>query len=168
MESMPGGSAPQPAAPAGQPRSIALAVKLMYVGAALSLLGILVTLFMRDTIREAVEKASADASTPMTQSQMDGAVAIAIGFSVVVGLIGVALWLWMAWANGRGRSWARIVATVLFVLSVLSSLGSLVQRPPALSLAATFISLVLGAFTLVLLWRLESSRWYEAQSAPRY
>jgi len=33
---------------------------------------------------------------------------------VVFSLAWVALWLWMARANGRGRSWARIVSTVLF------------------------------------------------------
>jgi len=33
---------------------------------------------------------------------------------VVFSLAWVALWLWMARANGRGRGWARIVSTVLF------------------------------------------------------
>ena len=38
---------------------------------------------------------------------------------IVVGLVGIALWLWMARANGQGRNWARILSTVLFVLATL-------------------------------------------------
>ncbi|GAB3442491.1 hypothetical protein GCM10027517_19640 [Phycicoccus ginsengisoli] len=168
MGSMPTPGAPPQAAAVSRPASIATAVKLMYVGAALSLLGILFTVVMRSTIRDAVEKASADSGTSMTASQVDSAVSLAIGFSVVVGLIGVALWLWMASANGKGRKWARIVATVFFGLSVLSTLGSLVQHPPVLSLVVSLVSLALGAYIIYLLYRPESTQYYEAQSAPRY
>ena len=165
---MPGYEAPTARGPVSQPASIALAVKLMYVGAALSLLGIIVTFLSRDTIRDSVEKASRDATKPMTSDQMDAAVALGVGFGVVLGLIGVALWLWMAVANGRGRKWARVVATVFFGLSVLSLLGSLVQKPPVLSLVLGLVSLLLGAYIIVLLYKRESTEYYEAQSAPRF
>ena len=39
-------------------------------------------------------------------------------------LIGVLLWVWMAWANNKGRNWARIVASVLFGLNTISLLLS--------------------------------------------
>ena len=165
---MPGYEAPTARGPVSQPASIALAVKLMYVGAALSLLGIIVTFLSRDTIRDSVEKASRDATKPMTSDQMDAAVALGVGFGVVLGLIGVALWLWMAAVNGRGRKWGRVVATVFFGLSVLSLLGSLVQKPPVLSLVLGLVSLLLGAYIIVLLYKRESTEYYEAQSAPRY
>jgi hypothetical protein len=167
MESMPGYQAPGASAPVAQPSSIATAVKLMYAGAALSVLGILSTFLFRDTIRDAVEKASNDAATKMTSTEIDAAVSLAIGFGVVAGLIGVALWLWMASANGKGRKWARIVATVLFGLSVLSTLGSLVQHPPVISLVISIVSLLLGAYIIFLLYRPESTQYYNAQSAPR-
>jgi len=165
---MPGYEAPTARGPVSQPASIALAVKLMYVGAALSLLGIIVTFLSRDTIRDSVEKASRDATKPMTSDQMDAAVALGVGFGIVLGLIGVALWLWMAVVNGRGRKWARVVATVFFGLSVLSLLGSLVQKPPVLSLVLGLVSLLLGAYIIVLLYKRESTEYYEAQSAPRF
>lgn len=167
MQSMSGGT-PPPAGPVSQPRSIANAVKLMYVGAALSVVGILITLFMRDTIREQVEKGAADAGRDMSPSDVDAAVAVAVGFSVVVGLLGVGLWLWMAWANGRGKKWARIVATVFFALSLVSFLLSLLQSPPPLSLVSSIVSVLLGATIIYLLYRPESTQYYEAQSAPRY
>lgn len=158
---------PQQGQPVSRPASIAMAVKLMYVGAALSLIGLLSTVLMRDTIRTAVEKASNTSAKPMTSAEIDAAVNIAIGFGIFAGLVGVALWLWMASVNGKGRSWARIVATVFFGLSVLSTLSSLLQHPPALSLIVTLIGLLLGAYIIFLLYRPESSAYYAAQSAPR-
>jgi len=51
---------------------------------------------------------------------------------VVFGLAGVALWVWMARANGRGRSWARVVAMVLFGLATLTlANGLLLPGRPA-------------------------------------
>ena len=165
---MPGYEAPGARGPVAQPASIALAVKLMYAGAALSVLGIIVTFLSRDAIRDTVEKSSTNSATPMTSDQVDAAVSLAIGLSIFSGLIGVGLWLWMAAANGRGRKWARVVATVFFGLSVLFTLGSLVQKPPVLSLLLGLVSLLLGAYIIVLLYKRESTEYYEAQSAPRY
>ncbi|QGN58954.1 hypothetical protein [Nostocoides sp. HKS02] len=167
MESMPGYQAPVAGAPVAQPASIAMAVKLMYVGAALSLVGLLSTFLMRGTIRDAVQKASDTSTTHLTSSQVDAAVGVAVGLGVVSGLVGVALWLWMAAANGKGRKWARILATIFFACSVLSTLGSLAQHPPVLSLVVSIISLVLGAYIIYLLYRPESTQYYAAQSAPR-
>ena len=44
---------------------------------------------------------------------------------VVVGLIGIALWIWMAQMNKRGRNWARITSTVFFALDTLGAIGGL-------------------------------------------
>jgi hypothetical protein len=167
MQPMPS-SAPPPAPEVSQPASIAMAVKLMYVGAALAVLGILFTVFMRDSIHDAVVKSAQNSGTTMTSSEIDAAVGVAVGVSVVVGLIGVGLWLWMASANGKGRKWARIVATVFFGLYVLSTLGSLFQHPPVLSLVDGIVTLLLGAYIIYLLYRPESTQYYEAQSAPKY
>ena len=132
------------------------------------MLGILSTFLFRDTIRDAVEKANNEAASKMTSTEIDAAVSLAIGFGVVRRTHRRrALWLWMASANGKGRKWARIVATVLFGLSVLSTLGSLVQHPPALSLVISIVSLLLGAYIIFLLYRPESTQYYDAQSAPR-
>ena len=39
-------------------------------------------------------------------------------------MIGIALWLWMARANGQGRNWARILSTVLFGVATLQLTGT--------------------------------------------
>lgn len=169
LGSMPAPGQPPAAAPVARPASIATAVKLMYVGALLSLVSGITAFTMTDAIREQVEKAAADAGTDMTATEIDGLVAITLGVGIVTGLVGAGLWLLMAWANGKGRSWARIVATVLFALSALSFLLGLVQgTQPAAALALSVVTTLVGAVVVLLLWKKESSAYYRAQSAPRY
>ena len=104
----------------------------------------------------------------LTASQVDSAVSVAIVIAVVVGLVSVGLWLWMASANGKGRSWARIVATVLGALSVLSLLSSVAQgQMTTLNLVVSLVSLALAVAILVLLWRKESSAYYDAVKAQQ-
>lgn len=171
MPPMPGampagaGGAPMPSAP---PAAISQAVMLMRVGAVLSVIGGLLALFMRDTLRDLVNEQVSKQRTPMSAGDVDVLVNVALVSAVVTGLLGAALWLWMAWANGKGRSWARIVATILFAFSVLSLLGSLIQTSPAASRLVSVVEVLLGAYIIFLLYRRESSEYYRARSAPRY
>ena len=66
---------------------------------------------------------------------------------IVGGLIGVALWILMAVFNGRGASWARIVATVLGGISVLSAVSLFVQTVPAFTLVVGILQVVLAIVT---------------------
>jgi hypothetical protein len=144
-----------------QPSSIRLAVRLMLVGAALSAIGVLLTFTQTDAIREAVE----ESDDSLTESQIDTAVSVGVAFAVVTGLIGVGLWVWMSVANGQGKSWARVVATVLGGLNVLGTLFSLVGAgSTALSVALGIVGVVLAAVILVLLYRPDASRYYELKS----
>ena len=71
----------------------------------------------------------------------------------------------MAVTNGQGKSWARVVATVLGGLNVLGTLLTLApaaRRP--LTLVTSLLSLALAAVILWLLYRPESTRYYEAMS----
>jgi hypothetical protein len=141
----------------------------MYAGAALSLVGLLLTPMTADAIRTQIEDAMAGQDATMTPSQIDGFVTFAIALGVVFGLLGVGLWLLMAWANGKGRSWARIVATVLFALNAVSLLTSLPQLGSApLPVALSALTVLVGGAAVYFLWRKESSDWFRAQSAPRY
>ena len=65
--------------------------------------------------------------------------------------------------------WARVVATVLGALTVLSPVSSVAQgQMTTLNLIVSLISLVLAIAVLVLLWRKESSAYYEAVKAQRH
>jgi hypothetical protein len=154
--------APAPQAPS-RPATIATAVKLMYVGAALTAIGMLLTFLQVDAIRDSIE----DSDSSLSDSEVDSLVAGSIAFIVVVSLITIGLWLWMASANGNGRSWARIVATVLGGLNILwTLLGFVGGNLTPLSLVVSLINLALAGYILYLLWRPESTHFYEANS-PR-
>lgn len=143
------------------PQSILNAVRLMYVGAGLSLLGLLFTLASTDSIRDAVE----DSDTGLSASEVDAAVNLAIGVGVVVALLGVALWLWMAAKNKQGRSWARTVATILGGLNILFTLFSVLGGNAAgLSLIVNVVTIALAAVILWFLYRPESSEYYASVS----
>ncbi|WP_026877515.1 hypothetical protein [Jiangella gansuensis] len=144
------------------PQPILTAAKLMYVGAALSALLLLFTFLSRGAIRDAVE----DSDTGLSADEVDAAVNLTIGIGVVVGLIGIGLWLWMAAANKAGKSWARVVATILGGLNILFTLFSL-SGGGGLNLIVNVLQIALAAYILYLLYRPESSQYYAAVSGSR-
>lgn len=91
------------APPTEQPPSIRTAVMLMRVGAVLSAVYLVATLIfigsLRDDMRAQLQKSDAD----YTQSQLDTALSVYVGTLVILGLIVIALWLWMASRTGRAR-----------------------------------------------------------------
>jgi hypothetical protein len=81
------------------------------------------------TVRAAVRLMYAGAAVSTVEQIMEAALNGGLVFSLVVG---VSPWLWMAWASGQGRDWARILSTVLFVLAMLE-LPSVLTQPLILS-----------------------------------
>ncbi|WP_028050791.1 hypothetical protein [Cellulomonas sp. URHD0024] len=151
---------PQAQEPVERPSSLTRAVQLMYVGAALSLLGIVVSWATKSQLHDKV----AAAGPALTADEVDTAVTAGLVFATVLGLVAVIVWLWMAAANGAGRSWARIVSTVLGALSVVGTLLSL-SNSAGPAIALQLVSVVLAVVILVLLWRPASSAYYQARSA---
>jgi hypothetical protein len=138
-------------------------MQLMLVGAVLTALGIIASLVQIDSIRDAIR----DADESLTESELDAAVATAVAFSVVIGVVGVGLWLWMRHTNGQGKSWARVVATILGLLNIVFTLmGMAGDGSTALSVGISLVSVVLAAVILYFLWQPDSSRYYEAMSRP--
>ncbi len=151
-----------------QPQPIKQAVMLMRVGAVLSVLSLIAALATIGSIKDMVRQAGVDSGTPMSESTVNTAATAGLVAAVIFGLLGAGLWLWMASANGKGKKWARIVATVFFVVSVLSIVSNLAQgRTPALSLILGLVSLVLGAYIIFLLYKKESTAFYDGMAAAR-
>lgn len=146
-----------------QPASMRLAVRLMLAGAAVSLVSLVVSLVTLGSLKSQVRDQLEQRGQQVSQSTLDSAYGFAIGFVVVAGLISVGLWLWMAWKNGQGRGWARIVATVLAVFNLPSTLFAVASgnATPTASILSV-INLILAIVIVVLLWRKESSAFYAA------
>lgn len=142
------------------PPSIRTAVKLMYVGAALSALEFIVGLATVGSLKKDIVKAS---TKHLTAAQLHTAEVVGITTIVILGLIGIGLWLWMARANGAGKSWARIVAAVLFALNTLGLLSAVARPNAAGTKIFDVLGWLVGLGVTVFLWRRDSSEYY-AQS----
>jgi hypothetical protein len=104
-------------------RSTHLAVRLMVLGAAVELAVSLMVWATSDDVRAVIVARNPSYTASQWHAEVDGSLdplAIATGAFVVV-------WLWMAWANGRGRRWAKIVFALLFVETTVSLLHGLYQ-----------------------------------------
>jgi hypothetical protein len=131
----------------------------MYLGAALSLVNIVLTVLQRNAIRAQLAEAGR-----LSAEALDAATTATIVLGAVVGLAAAGLWVLNAVYNARGRTWARVLSTVLGGLAVVFALASLSQPESGLSRLLTFVELLLAAVVLVLIWRPESSRYYLARS----
>ncbi len=105
----------EPERPAAPP-TVQNAVKLMYAGAAVSTVSLIVSLVDIGGTKSAIRKARPS----LTVAQVNQLNTFIISLAIVSGLVGIALWLWMARANGQGRNWARILSTVLFGLAAFA------------------------------------------------
>lgn len=143
------------------PQTIQNAVKLMYAGAALSGVGLVINLVTIGSLKSAIKAAD----PRFTTTQVHAAETVAIAGAVVGGLIAIGLWLWMASANGRGRSWARIVATVLFAINTLDLLATVTRPHAATGLIFSLLIWLVGLGATVLIWNRESGAFYNQQMA---
>ena len=155
------GQAPEPARPA--PPSVVMAVRLMYAGAVVSAVSLVVGLATVGSVRTALHKSRPS----LTPAQLHDLQTIVVVGSIAIGLISIGLWVWMALMNKAGKSWARIVATVLFGLDTLFLLLGVARAGAAASSLVSILIWLIGLGAVILLWRKDSSEYITAQSAPR-
>ena len=157
---------PEPPLPqAGPPpQSIRTAVLFMYAGAAMNAVEIVLGLITIGSLKSIIRSRYPNYSASQIHAaQIAGVVGI-----VVVGAIAIGLWLWMAWANGRGRSWARIVASVLFGLNTISLLSQIARPHAVIVLLFEVLVWLAGLGAIFFLWQRESSAYFQASSGrPR-
>jgi len=91
------------------PRSVRNAVRLMYVGAVLTLAVVVTVLVTLGGVRSAAAHDLAAAQWPTVMLTQ-------VGFWLASAPIGAGVWLWLAWANGRGYHWARPAFAAFLVL----------------------------------------------------
>jgi hypothetical protein len=106
-----------------------------------------------------------------TSNQLTGDIVQIILLTIVY----CALWVLMARMNRSGRTWARIVASVLFALSTFSlysSVNSLhggqtVRVVDIVSFLLVVAEWLCGLGAVALLWRAESTAYFKSNSALR-
>ena len=153
------GKTVEPERPAAPP-TVQNAVKLMYAGAAVSTVSLIVSLVDIGGTKPAIRKARPS----LTVAQVNQLNTFIISLAIISGVVGIALWLWMARANGQGRSWARILSTVLFGLATLDLFGVVSQPKTLLGLVFPVLTWLLGLGAVVLLWRKQSSEFFQPRA----
>jgi len=176
-------SSGQPAEPLRPPAPapVRTAVKLMYACAAVNAVTVIISLALIPAIKAALRTANPS----LTAAQLSD-VNTLITLVIVSGLVVIALWLWMARADGQGRTWARILSTVLFGLATLEPISVRPQYPgdylgrfviggqvysvihsgfgvTVLGLIVPMLTWLAGLAAVWLLWRPESSAFFEPQ-----
>jgi hypothetical protein len=141
-----------PAAP--QPGTVRGAVRLMLAGAVAELAALITIVVTIGNVHAAVlARDPANWHGTLVHLTIDEvALPLAIG-----------LWLWLAWANGRGQDWARMVSSACFGLATLSMLGVLSQGAAAIAPADVIAAAVvwaLGLASVVLIFTPASNPYY--------
>ena len=171
---------PQPAQPPppppprrSAPAPVRTAVKLMYAGAAVSAVELIIGLALIIVDITAAARGRFLGHS-LTAPQMRPLI---ITVWIVFGLVVIALWLWMARADGQGRNWARILSAVLFGLATLQLRGDFTQPAShpgsgvtVLYYASTalFVAVwLVGGAAVWLLWRPASSMFFKPRGFPQ-
>jgi hypothetical protein len=149
------GQTPEPQRPPA-PNSVQTAVKLMYAGAALTFVDLVVNLAAIGSLKTAIKKAYPHYTPSQVHAAEVGLIAINTLFSVIA----IGLFLWMARASAVGHSYARIVGTVLFGLNTLLLLLSMARPHASLGLVFNLLVWLAGLGAVIMLWRRESSDYF--------
>ena len=153
------------------PRTVLSAVRLMYLGAVAEfavLVSVLVTAgSISSAARSAVLRAAgAHASLPVTQqllARVTTTVDAELTADVVITLLAIFGWLFLAWANGKGSPYARVGAIIACAFYATALTGGLLDGDATYALVATMASsavLVIGIASVVLLVMKQSWPYY--------
>ena len=127
-------------------RTVRAAVKLMYAGAVVSTVNLVILL----AVIADIKIYHAVLGYHLTAAQVSHVNTRFITTFIVLCVVPIALWLWMARACGRGRNWARIVSTVLFGLATLNLTSVFSWLPAGIHL--TLVPEAYGPTLPVLYW----------------
>jgi hypothetical protein len=148
------------------PGPVRKSVRLMLGGALVTALSSLFSIFSVIAIPTLLNNGKQP-----TSSQITGYIVQ----TVVLTFVFCGLWVLMARKNREGRSWARIVATVLFALSTISlytavdslQSGDYLRVYNIVSLVLAIVEWLLGLGAIALIWRAESGAYFKSRSVPR-
>lgn len=143
------------------PASVLTAVKAMYAGAVISLLGIVIDIVTISATKSAIARHSKN----MTASQVASTQHVLIAGFVAGGVIAAVVWIVLARFCKLGRGWARITGTVLFGLATVDTLVGL-TTPIALAVRLwALLTWLAGLTAVVFLWRRASSAYFRSTPA---
>jgi Protein kinase domain len=134
-----------------RPGGVPDAVKLMYASAAYALIWAICAVLIVDR-----------GKNPFAALTLSSEVVVA----AIICVVQVTVWLWLAWACRRGRSWARVVSTVFFGLYTVVALLLLIRyRQFSAGLIGTVLIVttwLIGGGSVLLLWQRRTGAFFKA------
>ncbi len=158
---------PAPTGPVARPQTVKIAVLLMFVGAALSVLSGILALAMQDELRSLTEDELARQGQDLPAGALDLIIQVSLGIAMIFSVLGAILWVVNAVFNNKGHNWARILSTVLGAIWLISFLYNLTQPSPGITRAVGVLNALLVVAVLVLLWLRPSNQFFAASGALR-
>ena len=143
------------------PRPVRNAVRLMYLGAVLTLADLVTVLVTLGGVRSAAVHDVTAAGWPTVMLTQ-------VGFWLASAPIGAGLWLWLAWANGRGYDWARPAFVAFFCVlttAVFFGLGEDALPYTLADLIATTVLWLVGVAAALLIFSETASPYYQQEPA---
>lgn len=157
-----GYAAPAPVKPP-RPNSVRIAVNLMFAGAALEVVNLVIGLAMTNTLEKNLQNLGYDTTTVNSDK---GRVFTTL---VIGGLIRAGLWIWMALAVRSGHNYARIVSSVFFGIGVVGALINLVPGwVPVLDKIGAVATILAGLLAIIFAWKGESGPYFRPTPGPEY
>jgi hypothetical protein len=151
------------------PRPVRNAVRLICLGAVLNLAVLVTILVTLGSVRSAAVH-----DVDFTGGRWHAVMLTLIVPVLASAPIGAGLWLWLAWANGRGCGWARPAFTALVGLLTIGLLfglaeggvgrAALVLMPDVI---ATTVLLLVGLAAMLLIFSQTASPYYQQEPAPQ-
>ncbi|HEX7994575.1 MAG TPA: hypothetical protein VF506_11685 [Streptosporangiaceae bacterium] len=138
------------------PRSVVMAVRLMYAGAAITAIGVVISIIAVLTGQDSLRASHPNATVAQLHATQNALIAVA----VISGLLEIGAWIFMARLNRAGLKWARIVATVLLGLGTLNLILRLTSGGGVSNLLYTVVTWLAGAGAVYFLWQRESNDYF--------
>jgi hypothetical protein len=149
------------AAYAERPRTILIAVRLMYAGAVLTAIGLIA-----DVIQIAMATFLGRHGHHLTAQQEHATKSALITSVIFSGLIEIGLWIFTARANRAGLSWARVIASVLAGASTILTITTVLGSTGITQKVFMAVTWLVGVAAVYFLWQRASSDYFGTPSAP--
>lgn len=143
------------------PATVRYAVRFVYAGAWVAVITPVMDILSLRSLDNVLTQELATPPSARSLFTFDG---IAIAVVVAIGLVDISVWLWMARKLRAGRNWARIVATIFFVINSLGLLEIAVLPFPTFTKAVQVMSWTAGLGAIVLLWHRDSGAFFRIRS----
>jgi hypothetical protein len=140
------------------PQTVLNAVKLMYAGAALSVISLIVELATSGGNKAAIRKQDPHYTVTQVNNDAKSLLLITIVFAIVY----IGLWLLMARMSGAGHNWARIVSSALLLFNTFDVFNAF-RGGGIYVMVASAVMWLIGAGAVFLLWRPESGPHFKRQ-----